>query len=1107
MKEFKFKGPDKSGLEHSESPAKSSSHDERPSPCVEKGIFNSELSRRDFIKTSAFVGGTALLSTQLPLAMARVGDITDGGLQSGEFVEYPLNKPENILHSVCLNCHVKCLIKVKLFEGIAVKIDGNPFAAVNNLPNLPYDTSLSDAANVDGKICPKGQAGIQIAYDPYRIRRVLKRDGKRGENKWRSLDFNQAIDEIVNGANFPDGTSTPGLQDIFVLRDSALSKLLADDAKAVAKGDMSLSAFKAKHADHLDMLIDPDHPDLGPKNNQFVFQAGRIQHGRKELGKRWTKDGFGSINFFEHTTICEQSHHIATQQMTSGKKTHLKPDYLNAEFVIHWGTGAFEANFGSTAITQLVTDGMTQGNLRQAVIDPRLSKTAAKADLWVPVRPGGDMALAMAMARWIIENDRHDKTFLGNPNKLAAENDGEKSWTDASFLVRQDNGKFLRVADIASLGVQPAPPVEIPASEIAHPPHPAEDFGIPDFSLENTDYVVMTSSGPQAAGNADHGLLEWEGDLAGISVKTVFSLYKARVMEKTLDEYVERSGVSLRQITRLADEFTSHGKKAAIDTYRGPVQHTDGYYAQQAALSLCWLIGNMDWKGGLGADGGHWHEFGDKGGPFPPEVTLNAPGGLKAFGPPLTREKVKYEDSTLFTRDGYPAKRPWYPFTGNVYQEVIPSAEDGYPYSIKALLIHMGTPALASPAGQDNIRVLLDHDKVPLLLACDVVIGETSMYADYIIPDLSYLERWGTPHTVPQPVVGYSPFRQPTIAPLTEVVNVDGEDMPISLEAFMIAVGKQLGMPGIGPGGFGDHGNFDRPEDYFIRLGANIAYGDKSDGSDGVPEASEEEMLVFQQAHAHLPPSVYDERKWKEALGSDEKLWRQLVYMLNRGGRFKTFDQAYSGDYIKSAIARQLFFYVEPVGQAKHSLTGQNFDPLPHLEPVLDAAGKPVEDDPNEFPFQLITHKEITGGHSRTPGQYWGQISILPENPVLINSVDARKHGFRTGDIVRLVSASSTGIIDLGNNQQDEVEGKVKVIEGIRPGVVAVSWHYGHWAYGSRSVEVDGQMIKGDKRRGTGLCPNPAMRLDPALGNVCLTDPIGGSASFFDTRVRLEKVS
>jgi anaerobic selenocysteine-containing dehydrogenase len=85
------------------------------------------------------------------------------------------------------------------------------------------------------------------------------------------------------------------------------------------------------------------------------------------------------------------------------------------------------------------------------------------------------------------------------------------------------------------------------------------------------------------------------------------------------------------------------------------------------------------------------------------------------------------------------------------------------------------------------------------------------------------------------------------------------------------------------------------------------------------------------------------------------------------------------------------------------------------------------------------------------------------------------------------------------------VAGKVKPIEGVRPGVVVVSHHYGHWAYGSDDVVVDGEKVKGDERRGKGLNPNGVMRLDDHTKTSCLTDPIGGSAAFYDTRVRLAK--
>ena len=122
--------------------------------------------------------------------------------------------------------------------------------------------------------------------------------------------------------------------------------------------------------------------------------------------------------------------------------------------------------------------------------------------------------------------------------------------------------------------------------------------------------------------------------------------------------------------------------------------------------------------------------------------------------------------------------------------------------------------------------------------------------------------------------------------------------------------------------------------------------------------------------------------------------------------------------------------------------------------------------------------------------------------------MDAQSNGFKDGDVVRVISATGTGVIDLGNGEQVKVEGKVKTIDGIRPGTVAISNHYGHWnAYGaSARIVIDGKSITADVRRASGLTPNLIMEIDKSIGRVGLTDPIGGSAAFFNTRVKLEKV-
>jgi len=55
-------------------------------------------------------------------------------------------------------------------------------------------------------------------------------------------------------------------------------------------------------------------------------------------------------------------------------------------------------------------------------------------------------------------------------------------------------------------------------------------------------------------------------------------------------------------------------------------------------------------------------------------------------------------------------------------------------------------------------------------------------------------------------------------------------------------------------------------------------------------------------------------------------------------------------------------------------------------------------------------------------------------------------------------------------------------------------------------VTIDGQLVRADPKRAAGVHANAAMWVDPYLKNTCMIDPVGGSVSFYDTRVRLIKV-
>ncbi|RMF15130.1 MAG: molybdopterin oxidoreductase [Candidatus Dadabacteria bacterium] len=1038
------------------------------------------LTRRDTFRCAAFLGATGVLG-KVELAQAKEAAHAGSG--------YPLVEPENTIYSVCLQCHTSCPLRVKILDGVAVKIDGNPYSPQTVLPHIEVATKPQAAAVLDGKLCPKGQAGLQTLYDPYRLTKVLKRTGKRGENKWKTIPFEQAIKEIVEGgklfADVPgeENRVVPGLRELYALRDPKLSKAMKADAMAVGKGKMAREAFKQKYKDHLDVLIDPDHPDLGPRNNEFVFLAGRIEHGRKEMAKRWLKGGFGSINWYEHTTVCEQSHHIAYDEATKkwdGKKWghgkhHMKPDILNARFILFWGTGAFEANFGPPAMAELTTDAMVNGDLEIAVVDPRLSKTAGKAWKWLPVEPGKDLELAFAFIRWMFDHEAYDHKFLVNANKAAANAANELSWSDATHLVWIDEDGPHKKVRAADLGIG-----------------------------SDAEFVALDGDGRPVAvdlkGAAVTGKLFGELQHKGRTAKTVLTLLREQVAEKSFADWCKTAGLDPDQVEPVVRKLAKHGKRSVVEIYRGPVQHVNGYYAGQALIALNVLLGNIDHKGGLQAGGGHWHEDGSKKGqPFNLKKGHH-PGKLTAFGHTISKEKSRYEDSTLFQDDGYPAKRLWFPHTGNVYQEVLPAAASGYPYRASAVFLHKGTPGFSVPGANTQLAIMADPDAIPLLIACDVVIGESSMYADYIFPDLSIWERWGTPHTTPAMLVKSSKVRQPTVAPLVESATVFGNEQPICMETVMLAIAEKLNLPGFGPNGFGEGMDYTHFEDFFLLLMANLAAGDKP--GDALPEADSAEIELFKKARRHLPKTVYDFDRWKKKLGPH---FRRVVYLLNRGGRYESYDKAYKGDFVAHAVKRQISLFAEVVATSRHSGTGKRFSGLPVVEPLMSALGNVVSQD--DFEFHLGTYKPIHGGQSRTIADYW-LLGPKPTNRVWINRQDAERLGLKTGDRVRLVSKTNPeGLWKVPGHGEIPIEGEVDVREGMRPGALTVSWSFGHWAYGSNDVEVDGAIIPGDARRRAGLCTNAVLLVDPDLGNVCLSDPIGGSTSFYDTRVNLRRAS
>jgi tetrathionate reductase subunit A len=946
--------------------------------------LDTECSRRGFLQWSGALASLASLSAVLGPQRAAalvLSEIPPDIIDTATGVQFKF--------SVCQMCHGRCGIMCKVKDGVLLKIDGNPYHP-NNLhfdERLPYDTPVEQASRVRGRMCPKGQAGVQTLYDPYRVKQPLKRVGPRGSGRWQAISWDQALDEI---------------------------------------------AAKLRTLRQFDVLANPNAPEAGPAVNRVLFSPGRTVEG--DFSDRVWRDGYGTMNYrLDHTTICEANHHVGYELVTwnkatkSGRKNHFKPDLLSSEFAIFFGSNPLEANFTLVPLARNLMEMKKRGG-KFVVVDPRFSNAAAQASQWVPIIPGTDAALALGMARWIIDNGRHDERYLQNANKPAANADGETTWSDATWLVIQEPTdpnyrKYLRADEVGG---------------------------------SSDRYVVWDGSAArEVVGDAPvEGVLDSGGVVVnGKRCKSVFTLFSERTRERTLAEYSAICGVPEETIADLAREFTSHGKRAATEHYRGAVQHTNGVHNSLAIIALDTLIGNYDWKGGSTTGGGGYAQNTGL-----LDVT-KVPNKAATAGVPINRTKKTYETDgrSFFARDGYPAKRPWFPYgTQGNYQEVIPSAADGYPYGAKAILTYWNAWPYSTPALRQVFEdYLRDDSKCELFVSISVNIGEVAAIADYILPDTTYLEKFAFPGMTPSVITKATSFQQPVVGTFDDQRNyrpiLPGTKMYMDI---LIELGKRLGVPGVGPNAFDDGGAIERAWDYTQRQLQNLA------------------------------------KNASDALGRTVS----VEEIMAKGGMFADPGTEYDGDKLKSKYGDEIHLYIEELAVTTDSMTGERFDPLPRYELPSHVDGSPVTDE--GYPFHLITYKSVRHGQARTAVNPW-LMALHPENFVDLSSADAAALGVETGDRVRVSSVSSPeGII-----------GKAWVTEGLRPGVVAISHHYGHWALGSRPVEIDGVRQPFDPSRGAGIQPTLIMRRDDKLGNAPLQSKIGASVSFFDTRVRVEKVA
>ncbi|WP_336221966.1 tetrathionate reductase subunit TtrA [Citrobacter amalonaticus] len=1017
------------------------------------------VTRRQWLKIGLAVGGMATFALSYRDVAKRAID----GLRNGTSGKITRDRiignaliPEASAHSgwqqdpqqtismtQCFGCWTQCGIRVRVDQKTqrVIRIAGNPYHPLSHEHHIdasvPFSTAMAQLAGESGldarsTACARGATQLEALYSPLRILEPMKRAGKRGEGKWQRISFEQLINEIVEG------------------------------------GDL----FAEGHVDGLRALyapstpIDPAHPGFGPRPNQLLV-TNTSDDGRDSFLRRFALNSFGSKNFGAHGSYCGLSYRAGSGALMGDldKNTHVKPDWDNVEFALFMGTSPAQSGNPFKRQARQLSSARLRDNFSYVVVAPALPLTTVLADdhgHWLPVIPGSDSALAMGMIRWIIENQRYNAAYLALPGINAMQQAGEKSWSNATHLVITDELPGLAGQHLTQAHLDPTATSE---------PLVVNEYGelVPASECMRATLFV-TRQVPLADGR-------------NVTVQSSFQCLKTAAEKMTLAQYSQQCGVAEDKIIALADAFTRHGRKAAVITHGG-MMAGNGFYNAWAVMMLNALIGNLSLEGGVFVGGGKFNGAMDG-----PRYNMDSfPGKVKPKGLSIARSKTAYESSEEYRhkvatgRSPFPAKAPWYPFVAGQLTELLSSALEGYPYPLKAWISNMtnpfyGVPGLRAVAEEK----LKDPARLPLFVAIDAYMNETTALADYIVPDTHNFESWG----FSAPWAGVANKATTARWPVVDAATARTADgQPVSMESFCIAVAKKLNLPGFGDNAISDSdGNLyplNRAEDYYLRIAANIAFM----GKNPVAEAVTDDLTLT--GVSRILPAI------ERTLKADEV--KRVAFIYSRGGRFAPDKSGRAENRVGNAWEKPLQIWNANVAAHRHAITGERYSGCPTWYPSRLSNGRAVDElfPESQWPLKLISFKSNTMASASTviPRLH----HLKPTNLVALNPLDGKHYGLAHGDTVRITTPGG------------QVEAQISLLNGVMPGVIAIEHGYGHREMGAAQHTLDGEPLPFDPKVKSGINLNDLGFADPTreVSNTWL-DWVSGAAVRQGLPARIER--
>ncbi len=870
-----------------------------------------------------------------------------------------------------------------------------------------------------GVICAKGSSGIMKQYSPARLTKPLLRKpgSERGDNEFEEISWEKAFDMV----------------------SERLAEIRATDPK------------------------------------KFALFTGRDQ--MQALTGLFAKQ-FGTPNYAAHGGFCSVNMAAGMIYTIGGSFWEFGgPDLDRARLFVMIGTAE---DHHSNPLKMALSKFKRQGG-KFISINPVRTGYSAIADEWIPIKPGTDGALFLALINEIIKQGLYDRDFLVNYSNSAELVNMDPDSSEYGMLVRfevpPEEGCF-----------DPQNKLwwdrELDKPISTHTPG-ADPYFLGDFKLD--DGTPVKPAFQLLVDRVKEYTAEWAASITGIPEETI----KRLAHEMAITARDEKIELPIPWTDTWGNEHESvTGNPVAFHAMRGLAAHSNGFQTIRALSILMSILGTIDRPGGFR----HKAPF-----PRPIPPCAKTPNDPRAVQPntPLDGMPLGWPadpDDLFVNDDGSPVRIDkafsWeYPLSVHgMMHNAITNAWRGDPYKIDTLLIFMANMAWNSSMNTSEVRKMLndkDEDgeyKIPFLIVADAFQSEMTAYADLILPDTTYLERHDCMSMLDRPI---SEFDGPVDSVRIPVVPPKGDCKPF--QEVLIELGSRLKLPAFtkpdGSRKFRDYPDF--VINYETTPGSGIGFlaGWRGKGGEkfmkGEPNPKQWEMYeknncVFQY---ELPKSYQYMRNWNQGYLE----WAKRHSLTRYAEPINI--HIYSEVLQKFRLAAQGKSDGKQPPDHLRKRIETHFDPLPFYSQPLEAEAS----DLRKYPLNAITQRPMAMYHSWDSQNAWLR-QIHTYNFLHVNSKTAHTAGIEDGAWMWVES----------------MHGKVRCLcrysETVEPGTV---WTWNAIGKASGAWGLDGNANEAEQ----GFLLNHIISEELPAGedgeHLSNSDPVTGQAGWYDVHVRI----